>query len=186
MIAVVFHGFNRATIEASMTGYIALGSNIGDRRAHLQAGLDGLRLAVSRLTAISSVWETEPVDIRDPGLFWNMVVEIETSERPHAVLDTLLDIERDAGRVRSRPNAPRTLDLDLLVLGGLLVNDERLTLPHCRMWERSFVLAPLNEIAPRLRNPRTGRTVADELARIARPSCVCNIGALDRHPTVHL
>lgn len=169
-----------------MTGYIALGSNLGDRRAHLQAGLDGLGKTGSRLTAISSVWETEPVDIPDPGLFWNIAVEIETAEPPHRLLDALLGIERASGRVRDRPDGSRTLDLDLLMLGDLSVDDERLTLPHRRMWERSFVLAPLNEIAPRLQNPRTGRTVAEELARIARPTCVCRIGVLDRCPTILL
>jgi 2-amino-4-hydroxy-6-hydroxymethyldihydropteridine diphosphokinase len=186
MIAVVFYGFNRATIDASMTGYIALGSNLGDRRAHLQAGLAGLCAARTRLTAVSSVWETEPVDIPDPRLFWNIVVRIETDEPPHRLLDALLLIERASGRVRDHFGGSRTLDLDLLMLGDVSVDDERLTLPHRRMWERSFVLAPLNEIAPRLRNPKTGRTVADELTRIARPTRVCSIGALDQCPTVLL
>ena len=169
-----------------MTGYIALGSNLGDRRAHLQAGLDGLGEAGFRLTRISSVWETEPVGGSDLRLFWNMAVEIETGEPPHRVLDASLRIERAAGRERTGPNASRTLDLDLLMLGNLSVDDGRLRLPHPRMWERSFVLAPLAEIAPQLREPRSGLSVTDELARIARPTRVCSIGALDRCPTVLL
>ncbi len=169
-----------------MTGYIALGSNLGDRRAHLQAGLDGLDEAGLRLTRISSVWETEPVGVADPRLFWNMTVEIETGEPPHRVLDTLLRIERATGRERTAPSGSRTLDLDLLMLGDLSVDDGRLRLPHPRMWGRSFVLEPLAEIAPQLQNPRSGLSVADELARIAHPTRVCSIGVLDRCPTVLL
>jgi 2-amino-4-hydroxy-6-hydroxymethyldihydropteridine diphosphokinase len=82
--------------------------------------------------------------------------------------------------------ASRTLDLDLLMLGDLELDDDRLQLPHPRMWERSFVLAPLNEIAPSLRNPRTGRTVNQELARIPYPTPVSRVGELDRRATVLL
>jgi 2-amino-4-hydroxy-6-hydroxymethyldihydropteridine diphosphokinase len=169
-----------------MTGYIALGSNLGDRRTHLRAGLDGLKNAGLRLTRSSSVWETEPVGVSDPRFFWNMAVEIETSEPPHRVLDVALGIERAAGRERKGSHGSRTLDLDLLTLGDLSVADERLQLPHPRMWKRSFVLAPLAEIAPRLRNPSSGLSVGDELARIAHPTRVCSIGVLDRCPTVLL
>lgn len=169
-----------------MTGYIALGSNLGDRSAYLQAGLDGLNEAGLRPTRSSSVWETEPVGVSDLRLFWNMAVEIETGEPPRRVLDVLLRIERAAGRERTGPNASRTLDLDLLMLGNLSVDDGRLQLPHPRMWERSFVLAPLAEIAPQLRKPCGGLSVADELARIAYPTRVCSIGVLDRCPTVLL
>jgi len=169
-----------------MTGYIALGGNLGDRGAHLQAGLDGLGQAGLCPARISSVWATEPVGVSDPRFFWNMVAEIETGEPPHRVLDALMRIEHTAGRERNGSNGSRTLDLDLLMLGDLSVVDERLQLPHPRMWKRSFVLAPLAEIAPRLRNPRSGLSVADELARIARPTAVRNIGVLDRCPTVLL
>ena len=91
-----------------------------------------------------------------------------------------------AGRERNRPHGSRTLDLDLLMLGDLSVSDERLQLPHPRMWERSFVLAPLAEIVPQLQNPSSGLSVADELVRIAHPTGVCSIGVLDRCPTVLL
>ncbi len=169
-----------------MTGYIALGSNLGDRRAHLQAGLDGMDEAGLRLTRISTVWATEPVGVADPRLFWNMAVEIETGEPPHRVLDASLRIERAAGRKRTGTTGSRTLDLDLLMLGDLSVDDGRLQLPHPRMWGRSFVLQPLAEIAPQLKNPRSGLSVADELARIAHPTRVCCIGVLDRCLTVLL
>jgi 2-amino-4-hydroxy-6-hydroxymethyldihydropteridine diphosphokinase len=169
-----------------MTGYLALGSNLGDRGAHLRAALEGLAAAGLSPIRVSSVWETEPVGVADGGWFWNMAVEIETGESPHRVLDRSLALERAAGRRRDGRNRSRTLDVDLLTLGDLSVADDRLRLPHPRMWERSFVLAPLAEIAPGLRNPRSGRTVSDELARIARPTRVRSLGALDRCPTVLL
>ena len=95
-------------------------------------------------------------------------------------------IEDSAGRRRTGPTASRTLDLDLLLLGDLEFRDDRLQLPHPRIWERSFVLAPLSEIAPLLRNPRSGRTVEQELARIPHPTAVSRIGKLDRRATVLL
>ncbi|NIM02220.1 MAG: 2-amino-4-hydroxy-6-hydroxymethyldihydropteridine diphosphokinase [Acidobacteria bacterium] len=169
-----------------MTGYIALGSNLGDRGRYLRAGLSGLAATGLRPTRVSSVWETEPVGLPDGGWFWNMAVEITTTEPPHRVLERSLIIERDAGRQRNARNRSRTLDVDLLMLGDLSVADERLRLPHPRMWERSFVLAPLAEIAPDLRNPANGRTVTDELARIDRPTRIRSLGTLDWCPTVLL
>ena len=169
-----------------MTGYIALGSNLGDRRAHLRAGLAGLDEAGLRVTRISTVWETEPVGVSDPRFFWNMAVEIETGGPPHRVLDASLRIEHATGRRRTGAHGSRTLDLDLLMLGDLSVSDERLQLPHPRMWKRSFVLAPLAEIVPQLQNPSSGLSVADELVRIAEPTRVRSIGVLDRCPTVLL
>lgn len=186
MIAAVFGGFNRARIHASMTGYVAMGSNLGDRGAHLRAGLEGLVDAGVRLIEVSSVWETEPDGMPDAPHFWNMVVEIETDRTPHELLDLLLAIERQQGRHRNGPDRSRTLDLDLLLMGDLSVDDALLRLPHPRLWERSFVLAPLAEIAPGLRNALNGRSVEDELAGIAHPTGVCNIGMLDRAPTVLL
>jgi 2-amino-4-hydroxy-6-hydroxymethyldihydropteridine diphosphokinase len=169
-----------------MTGYVAIGSNLGDRGEHLASGLAGLRANGLAPTAVSSVWETEPVGLDDAGPFWNMAVAFESDEAPHRLLDRLLAIERSAGRRRSGRLASRTLDLDLLLLGDLSIVDDRLHLPHPRMWERSFVLAPLAEIAPELRNPATGRTVTEELRRIPRPTAVSRICALDHRPTILL
>ena len=173
------------TIQA-MTGYVAMGSNLGDRGTWLASALgrldaDGIGVGVE-----SSVWETEAVGIPGAGAFWNMVVEIETSLTPREILERLQRIEQIAGRRRSTTPRSRTLDLDLLTLGDLHVDDERLTLPHPRMWQRSFVLAPLNEVAPELRNPKTGRTPAQELARIPHPTAVSRIGALAPRATVLL
>src|SRR5262245_65350723 len=100
-----------------MTGYVALGSNVGDRDEHLRAGILAMHAAGLKVTAASSVWETEPVGGAGPSWFLNMVVRVETDLTPEAALDTLLAIERARGRRRTRPNAPRELDLDLLLLG---------------------------------------------------------------------
>ena len=131
-----------------MLGYIGLGSNIGDREEHLRAGLVAMARAGVPPVTVSSLWETEPVDGAGPNWFLNMVAHIATELAPERILDVLLSVERERGRKRRRPNAPRELDLDLLLLGDLEVNTPRLTVPHPRLWSRRFVLAPLAEIAP--------------------------------------
>jgi 2-amino-4-hydroxy-6-hydroxymethyldihydropteridine diphosphokinase len=162
---------------ARMEGYVALGSNLGDREAHLRAGLDGMARSGIEPLECSSMWETEPVDSDELLVFLNMVARVRTDLSPLTVLERLLEIERVAGRVRGRRNEPRVLDLDLLLLGDLQVHDSRLVVPHPRMWTRRFVLAPLEELAPDLRNPATLMTVRETLqdlderpwARLAAP-----------------
>ena len=149
-----------------MRGHVALGSNLGDREGSLRAGLEGMGRRGLPARALSSVWETEPVDSPEPLWFLNMVVEVETGLPPRSVLERLLEVEREVGRVRSVRNAPRALDLDLLLLGDLRVHEEGLILPHPRMWTRRFVLAPLHELAPQLRDPISGRSVAEALAAL--------------------
>ena len=152
---------------AAMDAYIALGSNLGDRRANLRSGLERLSGCGIRPVAVSSVWETEPVDAPGPSWFWNMAIKVETDLPALDLLDRLLEIERQTGRLRSLRNGPRSLDLDLLMLGTIRIDHARLALPHPRMWRRRFVLEPLSEIAPELRNPVTGRTVAEECGCLA-------------------
>jgi 2-amino-4-hydroxy-6-hydroxymethyldihydropteridine diphosphokinase len=148
-------------------GYVALGSNVGDRRANLALGLAGMAERALAPTLRSSIWESEPVGTTAPAWFLNMVVRIRSSKTALDVLDDLLDIERVAGRTRTATrNAPRTLDLDLLTLGDSIVASERLTLPHPRMWQRRFVLAPLAEIDPDLVNPGNGKTVLQALREL--------------------
>lgn len=142
------------------TCYIALGSNLGDRLAQVRDAVRALRAAGLEPTAVSSVFETSPVNCpADAQPFYNAVVECHTSVPPAQLLDTLLGIERAAGRVRTQPNAPRTLDLDLLLVDDMVVDTPALTLPHPRLHERLFVLAPLRELAPRLVHPRLQRTI---------------------------
>jgi len=158
--------------------YLALGSNLGDRAANLRAGLEGIARRGLVPLDLSSVWETEPVDSPEPLWFLNMVARAETDLPPLEVLDRLLDAEREAGRVRSARNAPRLLDLDLLLLGDLRLDHARLVLPHPRMWERRFVLAPLAEIAPGLLDPRTGRTVREACEALPPRPWVRRLGPL--------
>jgi len=161
-----------------MDCYLALGTNLGDRAGNLGAGLEGLRRTGLAPEAVSSVWETEPVDTPFPRWFWNMAVMVRSDRAPGELLDLLLEIERAAGRRRSVRNAPRTLDLDLLLMGQLTLEDKRIRLPHPRMWERRFVLEPLAEIAPELRNPLSGRTVREERRRIRGRGEVRRLGDL--------
>jgi len=165
-------------------GYVALGSNVGDREGHLREGILAMHGSGLAVTAASSVWETEPVGGAGPNWFLNMVVRIGTALSPEAALDVLLGIERRRGRVRTHPNAPRELDLDLLMLGDERRATPTLTLPHPRLWTRGFVLAPLAEIAPELVNPASGRPVPEELAALADHHAVRRIGPLALPETV--
>lgn len=149
--------------------YVAFGSNLGDRRAHLARGLAALSARGLRPVAVSSVHETEPVDA-EGGRFLNLVARIDTAMEPRALLDVLLGIEAESGRRRrdtgDGPSLARRLDLDLLLAGELVVDEPGLVVPHPRMWERRFVLEPLAELAPELRDPRGGPTVAERLRRL--------------------
>lgn len=138
-----------------MIAYVGLGSNLGDRKLHLDE-------AVRRLGArrVSSYRETDPVGRTDQPKFLNAVAEVDTTLGPEALLDRLLEIERDLGRVRGERWGPRTIDLDLLLYGDRVIRTPRLTVPHPRMTERRFVLEPIAELAPDLIVPGTGRTVA--------------------------
>jgi len=147
---------------------IALGSNLGDRRAHLEWAVDRLRELLSDLR-VSSFIETEPVDMPGPQPpFLNGAVVGETALAPEALLGELLALERERGRERTGVRAPRTLDLDLLLYGDLIVDSPTLVIPHPRFAERAFVLEPLAEIAPQMRDPRTGKSVARLLGELRK------------------
>lgn len=144
--------------------YLGLGSNLGDREAHLRAAIRQLR-AVGSISAISSVYRTEPVGYREQPDFWNLVLELETGLGPEELLREALRIEEALGRVRTFRNAPRPIDIDLLFYDDLVLESPHLRLPHPRAMERGFVLFPLAEIAPQLRDPRTGERIVDRLER---------------------
>jgi 2-amino-4-hydroxy-6-hydroxymethyldihydropteridine diphosphokinase len=139
---------------------IALGSNLGDRRAHLDWAIGQLASHLSELRA-SSFHETAPVDVEGPQpLYLNAAVVGDTALAPRALLDLLLDLERARGRTRPARRAPRTLDLDLIFYGDRVIDEPGLIVPHPEFHRRAFVLDPLAEIAPDWRDPRTGKTVA--------------------------
>lgn len=146
---------------------IALGSNLGDRGAHLDFAVARLASILSHLRC-SSRHDTEPVDVPgDQPLFLNMAAIGETDLAPRELLQALQAIEAARGRTRPYRNAPRTLDLDLVIHGNQVVDTPGLVVPHPRFRERRFVLEPLAEIAPDLRDPVSGLTVAALLARLA-------------------
>jgi 2-amino-4-hydroxy-6-hydroxymethyldihydropteridine diphosphokinase len=149
------------------TAYIALGSNLGDRVHTLAAATQRLG-GLGRIAARSSLYETAPVGYHEQPAFLNAVVALETESEPLELLQALLAIEREFGRDRSHGivNGPRTLDLDLLLMGDAVMAGKELTLPHPALTERRFVLAPLAEIAPHFRHPQTGQTMKELLTRL--------------------
>ncbi|MCA2963329.1 MAG: 2-amino-4-hydroxy-6-hydroxymethyldihydropteridine diphosphokinase [Acidobacteriaceae bacterium] len=125
------------------TAYLGLGSNVGDRAAHLQFALEALRPV-----RVSGFYETAPLHYLAQGSFLNCVCEVETERSPWALLDEVRRLEHLRQRERPFPNAPRTLDIDILLYGNFVLRSPRLTIPHPRMGERAFVLAPLAELLP--------------------------------------
>ena len=148
-----------------MLAYLGLGSNLGDRAGHLAAAVERIaRLPGVRMARVSRIWETEPVGGPAQGDYLNAVAEVETDLAPDALLAALLAVERELGRERRERWGPRTIDLDLLLAGDGVVETGGLVLPHPRLAERRFVLEPLAELAPGLRHPVAGVTVAELLA----------------------
>jgi 2-amino-4-hydroxy-6-hydroxymethyldihydropteridine diphosphokinase len=144
----------------AVTVAIALGSNLGDRHAHLAFAVAKLSEFVADLR-VSSLYETEPVGVGDQPRFLNAAAAGYTTESPHQVLGRLLDIERERGRERPFPGAPRTLDLDLIFYAADIIDEPALRVPHPRFRERRFVLEPLAEIAAEWIDPETGKSVAE-------------------------
>ncbi len=148
------------------TVYLALGSNLGDRRANLASALERLATADLRIVRVSSIYETAPRDVLDQPWFLNQVVEVETSLFPRQLLARTQKIERALGRKRAQPKGPRVIDLDILLFGDAIINTPDLEVPHPRMLDRRFVLEPLAELAPDLRHPATGRSLRESLAGV--------------------
>ena len=149
------------------TGYLGLGSNVGDRRAHLEAAVVGLRARGIAVLASSSLYDTDPVgEILDQPAFLNGCLRIGSDLEPEALLDAAKAVELERGRDAAAPrHAPRPLDVDLLLFGEAPYASERLTLPHPQVTQRRFVLIPLVELDPELTVPG-GPRLADRLAEL--------------------
>ena len=142
--------------DAGLPAYVGIGANLGDARATVAAAVQALAaLAQSRLVALSSVYRSAPIDAAGPD-FFNAVACLHTHLSPAALLAELQGIERAFGRERPYRHAPRTLDLDLLLLGDQVVNSADLTVPHPRLHQRAFVLQALLELNPALAAPGLG------------------------------
>jgi 2-amino-4-hydroxy-6-hydroxymethyldihydropteridine diphosphokinase len=153
--------------------YVALGSNLGDRAAHLQHAVDGLAATEGiTVVAVSRVYETDPVGGPEQDNYLNAVVALETDLSPRALLSVGQALEAAAARVRGERWGPRTLDVDVLLVGDLRVSEPDLVIPHPRMYERRFVLVPLADVAPDLVPGREqpGEDVRTTAVTLKKPS----------------
>ena len=152
------------------TVYLGLGSNVGEREQMLQAAIDRLQSPELRITRVSSVYETEPQGLHNQRWFLNLVVEAQTELFPRQLLARIVKIERELGRRRVVENGPRTIDIDILFFGNAVMQTAELTIPHPRFAGRRFVLEPMAELKPELRDPVSGRTMRELLAETAGQS----------------
>jgi 2-amino-4-hydroxy-6-hydroxymethyldihydropteridine diphosphokinase len=149
------------------TVYLGLGSNVGERDEMLQAAIDRLQSRELRILRASSIYETEPQGRRNQRWFLNLVVEAQTDLFPRQLLGRIARIEQELGRRRMLANGPRTIDIDILFYGSFVVETRELKIPHPRFAERRFVLAPMVELAPDLRDPVSRRTMRELLPATA-------------------
>jgi 2-amino-4-hydroxy-6-hydroxymethyldihydropteridine diphosphokinase len=152
--------------------YLSLGSNVGDRAAHISRAVEALAAAGVRVARQSSLYSTEPMDLHAQSWFLNCVLEAETDLMPRQLLHVLRGVERSLGRKKLVRRGPRPIDIDLLLYGASVVRAAELEVPHPRMAERRFVLVPLVELAPMLRHPTLRKTVAQLLAETRDRSSV--------------
>jgi len=163
--------------------FLALGSNLGDRLRNLESALDALRARL-RITAVSGIYETEPMGFADQSPFLNLVCRASTGLSPEELHEFTLGTEKLLGRQPTFRNGPRTIDIDILFYGSRCISSERLSIPHPRIPERAFVLIPLAEIAPDFQHPGLHKTVRELLAEVADSHWVHPMNGGSHVPTV--
>jgi len=149
----------------SVIVYFSLGSNVGDRAAHLRQALARLG-ALGAVRAVSGFYEAEPVEVGDQPWFLNCAAALETRQAARDLLREALRIEQEMGRMRLRDKGPRSIDLDIVLYGDERISEPGLKIPHPAMHERRFVLEPLTEIAPQAVHPVLNKTVCELLAAL--------------------
>jgi 2-amino-4-hydroxy-6-hydroxymethyldihydropteridine diphosphokinase len=160
-----------------MRCFLALGSNMGDRQAHLRAALEGLSRLGIRTVRSASLYATEPKGFLDQPWFLNTVIEVVTALEPRDLMHACLQVEESRQRRRDLPDRPRTLDIDIILFGDRIVESKEVTIPHPRYRERRFVLEPLAEIASDVVDPVSRLSVGELLEQVRDESEVRHYSA---------
>jgi 2-amino-4-hydroxy-6-hydroxymethyldihydropteridine diphosphokinase len=145
------------------TAYLLIGGNVGDRAANLQTALKRIAETCGTITSTSSLYETAAWGNTNQPSFYNQAVVVTTPLSPVALMDQLLEIELEMGRIRTQKYGPRTIDLDILMIDELVISSEKLTIPHPQMHNRRFALLPMVEVAPTLKHPLLDQSIEDLL-----------------------
>jgi len=159
------------------TVYLSLGSNLGDRQGEITTAIGKLK-KLGMITAASSLYETEPVEMTEQPWFLNCAVALETELMPKQLLKAILAVEREMGRRRTQLKGPRSIDIDILLFGNSIVETRGLTIPHPAMHQRRFVLVPLAEIAPGIRHPVLKKTAGELRDALPASAAVRHFGRI--------
>jgi len=157
-----------------VTAHLSLGSNLGDSKAYIETALNTIReLDGIKVVSVSDYFRTEPVDNHNGGIFLNCAVGIETNLSPLELLDLLEEVELLFGRKTKSDNMPRTIDIDIIYYGGMVVAFPRLKVPHPKMAQRRFVLEPLAQIAPDVQHPTLKQTTSQLVTAVSNQTVDC-------------